>query len=363
MDMTHMNLGVGVAQELIGEARVNANTSDLIYKIYLKNKGNCDLVNVQLQSSLTDAFGPGNISNVTASFSNNPAGLTLNPAFDGVTDINLLSPGQLLPNYPQENDSLSIIVTVRATNLVMNHLYLSSVIGAGQIGTASNVLLVTDSSNNGNAAKMDPDRNGVSDDVGEGIPTPYIFNVVLASNEWQFDGRLQKNTARLQWRYTGQESAVSSFELQRSTDDMQFTGIAYRAAQARNEGLYTESDDVTNLHAARVYYRLKLVNSDGSYTYSRIVTIPVKEAGNRLVMFPNPFIDYVSLKVNALQKAKLRITIYDGSGRALKKQLNDLQPGNNIIIVGGLQSLSKGTYILKTEDGMQTLQYKLIKQG
>jgi|GEM_PF-4647590 len=78
-------------------------------------------------------------------------------------------------------------------------------------------------------------------------------------------------------------------------------------------------------------------------------------------MFPNPFTDYISLKVNSVQKAKLRITIYDASGRTLKKQLNELYPGDNIIIVSGLQFLSKGTYILKTESDRQTVQYKLIK--
>ena len=78
-------------------------------------------------------------------------------------------------------------------------------------------------------------------------------------------------------------------------------------------------------------------------------------------MFPNPFTDYISLKVNSVQKAKFCITIYDASGRALKKQLNELYPGDNIIIVSGLQNLSKGTYILKTKSGAQTEQYKLIK--
>jgi hypothetical protein len=361
IDMTHLNLGAGVAQELIGEIRVNANTADIIYKVYFKNKGNCDLVNVQLQSRLTDVFGAGNVSNVQAPVSENPAGLTLNPAFDGITDVNLLSPGQILPNYPAENDSLSIIITLRATNLVINQLYLSSVIATGQMGTGSNMLSVTDSSNNGNAIKIDPDRNGVSDDAGEGIPTPYIFNVVLASNEWKFEGSLQKNMTSLQWRSTGQAPAVRSFELQRSTDGMQFTSIAYRAPQPRNEDLYTETDDVTNLHAANVYYRLKIVNSNGFYTYSHIVTTHLKEANNNLVMFPNPFTDYISLKVNSPKKEQLRITIYDGLGRALKKQQNDLHPGDNHIIVSGLQSLSKGTYILKAENGRQTVQYKLIK--
>ena len=275
IDMTHLNLGAGVAQELIGEVRVNANTADIIYKVYLKNKGNCDLVNVQLQSRLTDVFGVGNVSNVQATFSDNPNGLTLNPAFDGVTDINLLSPGQILPNYPAEQDSLSIIVKVRATNLVVSRLYLSSVIATGQLSAVANALSVIDSSNNGNAAKIDIDRNSVSDDAGEGIPTPYMFNVVLAAN--------------------------------------------------------------------------------------KKVKIKPKEANHNLIMFPNPFTDYISLKVNSTQKMQLRITIYDGSGRALKQQRNDLHPGDNYIIISGLGYLSRGNYILKAEDDMKTVQYKLIK--
>jgi hypothetical protein len=104
-----------------------------------------------------------------------------------------------------------------------------------------------------------------------------------------------------------------------------------------------------------------LADSNGVYTYSRIVTIHLKESNNTLIMFPNPFTDYISLKVNSPTKSKLRITIYDGSGRALKCQLNNLHPGDNYIIVSGLQSFSQGTYILKTESGTQTVQYKLIK--
>jgi hypothetical protein len=273
--MTHLNLGAGVAQELIGEMRVNANTADITYKVYLKNKGNCDLVNVQLQSRLTDVFGAGNVSNVQATFSTNPAGLTLNPAFDGITDINVLSSGQILPNYPAEQDSLSIVVTLRATNLVVNQLYLSSVIASGQMSAVANVLAVTDSSNNGNAALIDIDRNSVSDDAGEGIPTPYRFNIALTAND-------------------------------------------------------------------------------------KVKEKP-KEANHNLIMFPNPFTDYISLKVNSRHKTKLRLTLYDATGRALKYQLNNLYPGDNHIIVSGLESLSKGTYILQTEDGMQTIQYKLIK--
>ena len=360
IDMSHMNVGAGASQELIGATLVNANTADIIYQVHLKNKGNIDLTNVQLQNKLTDAFGAGNVSNVSINFSSNQAGLTLNPAYDGVTDINLLSPGQTLPNYPVASDSLTITIQVRATNLVLNQVYLSSVIATGQIGTGSGLLTVTDSSNNGNAAKIDPDLNGVSDDAGEGVPTPFIFNALLAANEWQFTGSLQENTARLKWHIAATAS-VQAFELQRSTDGVFFKAITAIAATDNNAGNYSAGDDVSHIQAPWLYYRLKLADKSGMYSYSNIVRIKLKDEKNELSMLPNPFTDYVKLKINARQKTMLLITIYDATGRAVKTQQNDLNPGINYIIVGGLHSLSKGVYIMKTDNGTEKTQNKLIK--
>lgn len=362
IDMTHMNVGAGAAQELIGATLVNANTADIIYQVHLKNKGNADLTNVQLQNRLTDAFGAGNVSNVSISFSSNPAGLALNPGYDGVTDVNLLAPGQVLPNYPVGSDSLSITIQLRATNLVISQVYLSSVIAAGQLGAGAGLLTVTDSSNNGNATMIDPDLNGVSDDVGEGVPTPFMMNVLLPASELRFTGSLQNNIAQLKWHTAA--VGVRAFELQRSVDGFIFESISTIAAgnEAGNDaGSYAASDDVSRIQAPWLYYRLKLVDNHGPYTYSNVVPVRLHEERNQLSMLPNPFTDYVKLKVNAQQNSQIRITIYDETGRAVKTQQNDLHPGINYIMVGGLQSLSRGIYLLKTDDGVEKTHNKIIK--
>jgi len=363
-DMTNMNVGLGISQELIGATMVNANTADIIYQVHLKNKGNIDLTQLQLQSRLTDVFGAGNVSNVLAAFSANPAGLTLNPAYDGVTDINLLTPGQTLPNYPVSMDSLTITIQLRATNLVVNQTYLSSVIGGGQTGAGTNLLVVSDSSNNGNAAKIDPDNNGVSDDPGEGIPTPFMFNMLLASADLHFSGYLQENTTYLQWQAASRENP-DAFELQRSADGIHFDAVNTFPAARGNAGSFRASDDVSRLQAPQLYYRLKLLNKDGTCTYSNIFEIPLKNGLKNglknLSVLPNPFTGYVKLKVKVRQNALLHITLYDCSGKTVKTQQSPLQPGDNYILVGGLQSLAKGIYILKTEDGMETIQHKLVK--
>jgi len=78
-------------------------------------------------------------------------------------------------------------------------------------------------------------------------------------------------------------------------------------------------------------------------------------------MLPNPFTDYVKLKANAGRTGMIHITIYDGTGRVVKTQQNNLHPGINYIMVGGLASLSKGVYIMQTDNGAEKTQIKLIK--
>ena len=229
-DITHMNVGIGAAQELIGGNVINSNTADIIYQVYVKNKGNIDISNVLLKNKLTDAFGDGNVSNVQISFVSNPAGLTLNPAYDGVTDTDLLLPGQTIANYPVSIDSAVIRVQFRATNLIQNKTYYSSAITSGQAGAGANLLQVIDSSNNGNAAVIDIDFNGVSDDVGEGIPTPFMYNVLLQLSDLDFTASLQQQQVELAWK-TNNEMDIKNFEVERSTDGIHYTPIAVVTAK------------------------------------------------------------------------------------------------------------------------------------
>lgn len=184
--------------------------------------------------------------------------------------------------------------------------------------------------------------------------------VVLPMQFVLVNGKRNGAQVLINWEVTN-EKEVTNYIIERSNNGYDFStaGIVSKQPGNGDPGSYTFSETSAGA-AATVFYRIKAQGADGQKT-SDIVTIKLKEENNNLIMFPNPFTDYISLKVNSRSKTQIRITIYDGSGRALKKQRNDLHPGDNHIIVSGLQSLSNGTYILKTEDGTQTLQYKLIK--
>jgi hypothetical protein len=185
--------------------------------------------------------------------------------------------------------------------------------------------------------------------------------VVLPMQFLSVNGKRNGAQVLINWEVTNEKN-VTNYIIEQSDNGTGFitAGIVSKKPGNGEIGNYTFSP-VSAAEKAVVYYRVIAEEATGEKTFSKHITLKPKEANNNLIMFPNPFTDYISLKVYAQQKTLLRITIYDGSGRALKKQQNDLHPGDNHVIVSGLQSLSKGTYILKTEDGKQTIQYKLIK--
>jgi hypothetical protein len=172
-DMTNISSGLGAAKQLVSATPVKNGVYDLVYYITVKNFGDYPVTNLQVAEDLTTIHpsGASKISNVSAQMISNPAGIVLNPLFNGVTDKNLvlsLLP-QTLPNYPIANSSCVIRVKFRLSGVVTGTTYYNSAVVTGN-GYSS--IALKDSSTNG--AEPDLNSNNKPDDVGEGQPTPFV---------------------------------------------------------------------------------------------------------------------------------------------------------------------------------------------
>ncbi|KAA0207457.1 MAG: hypothetical protein OZ913_10145 [Ignavibacteriaceae bacterium] len=100
-----------------------------------------------------------------------------------------------------------------------------------------------------------------------------------------FTGRTNNNGILIEWK-TGQEGNTTSFEIQRSVSNPDnFIYIATVNAQGTNS-YYTYQDNSvdhnTNTQSNSVYYyRLKCLQSNGSYSYSNIITVMHSVSGIR----------------------------------------------------------------------------------
>lgn len=172
-DLASIISGVGAAKRLVSANPTGTPEQyDVVYEIMLRNYGNTDVTSIQLTDNLAAINGAGNVSNVSTSFVSNPAGLVLNPSYNGVTDLNLFTAGGTLPNYPVSSNTVTLRINCRLSGIQNGVVYYNSAV-ATAVGYNSQNL--RDSSTNGN--EPDLNDNDKPDDAGEGQPTPLLVSI------------------------------------------------------------------------------------------------------------------------------------------------------------------------------------------
>lgn len=130
-----------------------------------------------------------------------------------------------------------------------------------------------------------------------------------------FKAEKTRNNIALAWK-TMQEINVDHFIIERSETTQDFKQVGFiNASNIAGQHTYSFSDLLNN---ATVYYRLKMVDKDGSYSYSKIVAV---KAGTIQVVnvYPNPTKD-VCLVEHPLAEGNASILITDVNGRIVARQ-------------------------------------------
>ncbi|MEO6721142.1 MAG: T9SS type A sorting domain-containing protein [Ferruginibacter sp.] len=346
IDNTSLTPSVGTTKQLVNAVKVNANTADLTYEVHVKNLGNVIVNNINATDDLAAVFGASNISNVATSFvaGANAAGLTLNAAYNGTTVTSLLNSGQNLPNQTSTTNNyfFKVLIQCRVTNLNPATIYLNSAIGTATIGNSANASLIniSDSSNNGTQAVVDPNNNGNASEAGENIPTPFNFAVLPVHFINVSASLVANNSALVKWAVATPTINAKHFEVEYSGDGISWTTLSQLGITDPNKGSY----QFTHLHIppGSLFYRIKEIDNDGSYIYSRVVLLHNKLNGSDYIVQPNPGNNYLRVTATGNVSGKVLIELYDAVGRKMlsKQMLNSTEDINT-------SGWSEGTYVLK----------------
>lgn len=130
-----------------------------------------------------------------------------------------------------------------------------------------------------------------------------------------FEGKVNvAGYAELRWK-TAEETNNVGFEVQKSLDgkNWELLGWVDGAVNSRTEKTYQYVDQDFKTTS---YYRLRQVDADDSYTYSRIVrVIPEKESLDRFYVYPNPSREN-KVRVQMPERTKT-LLLFDQLGRKL----------------------------------------------
>ena len=165
-----------------------------------------------------------------------------------------------------------------------------------------------------------------------------------------FDAIKQAGKALLSWK-TAHEVNVAKFIIERSSDARNFKSIGSVATNGMEAYSFTDLQPVAGIN----YYRLKIVERDGNFTFSPIRKLDFRTNGDDFLIYPNPVTNAIlNISSNANCSACF---LYDAAGKLVKSFV--LQGRNNTININGI---AKGIYTLKVISENSTHSEKVYVQ-
>ncbi|MFT3935277.1 MAG: T9SS type A sorting domain-containing protein [Chitinophagaceae bacterium] len=184
---------------------------------------------------------------------------------------------------------------------------------------------------------------------GAGSLLPVVLDYFNAFN--------QNNTAVLKWE-TASEINAASFVLEKSSNAITWSAIQTIAARGNSSTAvqyqYTDKD-ISGLYE---YYRLKLVNQDGSFTYSAIKKVSFGTVNNTLACYPNPANNTLYVESNAAFSGNIKVQMNNIIGKTFSPAFK--RSDNKLTL--DISTLSAGVYFLQIADGNNIRTQKIVKQ-
>jgi hypothetical protein len=184
--------------------------------------------------------------------------------------------------------------------------------------------------------------------VGVGTPLPV--------NCTSFNYRVTAGQVQLIWQ-TANEINNSHFEVQRSTDGLNFTTIGNIAAQSGVGNQQYRFTDAGTRNGQVYFYRLKQVDKDGKASLV-CRTLQVKATGKATpfgMAYPNPAADLVIVDILTTISGKADVQIMNSLGQVVKQQAFNLQ-ATDLQLRINTAGIMAGAYSIRivTKDGVFT---------
>lgn len=162
-----------------------------------------------------------------------------------------------------------------------------------------------------------------------------------------FSGSVTNCTASLKW-ITTNEVNVERYEVESSSNGTDFITVNAVVAKCNNSQIQcTYQSEVGHLNAT--YYRLKMIDKDGTFSYSQVVYLAAScETKNAIQLYPNPVLNNkTTLSIfTTLSVQNATLVIDNVLGKKVLVQQLKLNKGANYFTINTSQ-LSNGLYYLK----------------
>lgn len=186
------------------------------------------------------------------------------------------------------------------------------------------------------------------------------FSVLPVELIYFYIEKKENNSVELKWE-TASESNNRGFELQRSTDGMEWENIGFvNGAGTTTEKQYysfTDRPDFSGLF----YYRLRQMDFDGQFEYSQIRSVELKNINSEIKIYPNPAGSYIYLNIENDWEGEMTIRILNSIGQEIYTSIfsKNIKEWNGQI---NLSEMPGGIYRVIISNGENMMTKPIVKQ-
>ena len=148
------------------------------------------------------------------------------------------------------------------------------------------------------------------------------------------------------------------------TLEKSYNGIDFQAAATKiNLGAtrYEHTDNLDKI-ADVVYYRLKIFENNGSYSYSKTIALYTKADNSTFSVYPNPTKNNLNISINCNKPENIDIILYNIEGKVIFRKTRSVVQGQNLITIDDFSKCTNGIYWVEVISNGQKSQQKIIKQ-
>ncbi len=174
---------------------------------------------------------------------------------------------------------------------------------------------------------------------------------------------VQQNTKNITCKWeTKLEEGIKNYQVERSINGTNFESIGTVNAlgNTTNAAFYQYADEnAYKQNAANLYYRLKINDDNGKFSYSNIVVVKIGEKQS-VQLYPNPAKEFVNVQItsSAVNSTISTIQIVDYLGRVVLDKKVAVANGTQSFELN-TSSLPKANYmvVIKNENEVKTLKF------
>ena len=166
---------------------------------------------------------------------------------------------------------------------------------------------------------------------------------VLPVTLTNFSAQIINKKTLIKWNVEN-EINFSDYEIEQSSNGVDFVKLA--VVKPSNQSAY--SYEYENTNHQKQYFRLKLIDNNGKFSYSNIVVINANST-SAITVYPNPAKDFITVNTNEIHpNSYFIISNVDGKG------MNKISAKNSATTISTVK-FSNGLYYIKLIENNQTI--------